>query len=114
MKFNLGDRVLIKSDTNTGLASDPKWFLGHVGVIVQLPEDNSWENYGVNFGCKIYGLRATGTKRLLTHELGGFLKYPYGQFVHEDDLELFAYRGENQREESEIIMNNGDEVNALI
>ena len=69
MKFNLGDRVLIKSDTNTGLASDPNWLLGHVGVIVQLQEANTWEHYGVNFGFKIYGLRATGTKRLLTHDL---------------------------------------------
>ena len=114
MKFNLGDRVLIKPYTNTRLAGDPKWFLGYVGVIVQLPEDNFLEIYGVNFGCKIHGLRLNGTKKLLTHDLDGFLKYPYGQFVDEDDLELFAYRGENQREEQEAIMNNGDEVNALI
>ena len=117
MKFNLGDRVVIKSSRHTVLSGTVNNYSGYIGTIVSLPEEYSTGNdgfYGVNFGRKIHHLWPDGSKKLLTHNLCSVLKHPYGQFVHEDDLRLFAYKGVNLREEQEAIINNGDEVNALI
>lgn len=89
MKFTYGDKVLVKSDHLTGLNGSPSDFAGHVGIIVSLPDETGWpDNYGINFGCKIY--KAINHK-IATHNLHGTLRHNYGQYVHEADLELFAY-----------------------
>lgn len=91
MKFQKGDKVVIKSDTKSGLSGNPEDFFGYVGIITLLPREITvWKNtYGVNFGRKIFRKIYDGSKFRITHHLGGRLKRSYGQFVHEDDLEFF-------------------------
>lgn len=88
MKFQIGDRVVIKSDIKSGLNGSPEDFFGFVGIVTVLPTELYWENnYGINFGRKIF--HKVGNKTCVTHNLGGTLKKPYGQYVHEDDLEFY-------------------------
>lgn len=91
MKFQKGDKVVIKSDTKSRLGGSPETFLGFVGIVVALPtEIAGGGHYGINFGRRIFkGFLFDGSKICVTHSLGGRLKRPYGQFVHEDDLEFF-------------------------
>lgn len=90
MKFQKGDKVVIKSDTNSGLNGNPEDFFGYVGIITSVPPETIWANtYGVNFGRKIFHRIFNGEKKCSTHHLAGELKKPYGQFVHEDDLEFY-------------------------
>ena len=90
MKFQKGDKVVIKSDTKSSLGGSLEIFFGFVGIVEVLPtEINSGKHYGINFGRKIFETLFNGDRICVTHHLAGRLKSPYGQFVHEDDLEFF-------------------------
>lgn len=95
MKFQIGDKVVIKPDAKFGIQGNPVAFFGYVGVVTLLPtgtnSDPFWKRcYGVNFGRKIFQRWVMYSDRACaTHRLAGNLKKPYGQFVHGEDLELF-------------------------
>ena len=108
MKFQKGDKVVIKSDTKSGLGGSPEIFFGFVGIVAELPtEINGGRHYGINFGREIFKRIFNGSRMCVTHSLGGRLKRPYGQFVHEDDLEFFDI--ENIFPESQEVDESGIE-----